>query len=128
MRYVIVDPEGSSRASFGSLREVRRWLRALNEQDPLLMEELFLMTYDASGTEVANQWLSDFVPEVGAIIAMAMAVEMVPAGPVMGDQFSGAGVLEGGYGMATSTPPAFRRQYTPATETHYRELAETAVG
>ena len=64
MRYVIVDPEGASRAYFGSLREVREWVRALNAQDSDLLDELFLMTYDASGNEVANQWLSDFVPQV----------------------------------------------------------------
>ncbi len=131
MRYVIVDPEGASRAYFGSLREVREWVRALNAQDSDLLDELFLMTYDASGNEVANQWLSDFVPQVGAIIATAvLALEAVPAAPIqlMNEGFSDAGLLAGWSGTAASTSRVFRHQRKPATGTRSRELAETAVG
>jgi hypothetical protein len=124
MRYVIVDPEGSSRAYFGSLREVREWMRALKAQDPDLLDELVLMTYDAMGREVANQWLSDFFPEIGAIVA-TLALEIAPVGSLINDD---PALSAGWYGTATSTSPVFRRQCMPASDTRSSALAEMAVG
>lgn len=126
MRYVIVDPEGSSRAYFGSLREVREWARSLKASDPDLLHELLLLTYDASGTTVANQWLSDFVPEAAAMISMAMfAIETASALPM---NLTGSGVSVGWSGTAGSTTPSFLRPHTLSSDTGSPELAGTVAG
>lgn len=126
MRYVIVDPEGSSRAYFGSVREVREWARTLKGQEPDLLRELQLLTYDASGNTVANQWLSDFVPEVPAMISMAMfAIETPSALPM---SLIGSGISVGWSGTAGSTTRASRHPQTPASETDSPVLAGTAGG
>jgi hypothetical protein len=126
MRYVIVDPEGSSRAHFGSLRAVREWARELKAKDPELLTEMLMLTYDAAGNEVASQWLSDFVPEVPAIISMAMfALETASAMPM---QLTGPGLSVGWSGTAGSTTPVFHRPHTLASDTDAHELAGTAAG
>jgi hypothetical protein len=130
MRYVIVDPEGSSRAYFGSLREVREWARALKDGDPELLDEMLLMTYDANDNEVANQWLGDFVPDVPASIARDVAAqEMRSASPFsVTEGLVAGGLLVGWSGTATSKSPVSPRQHRDATDTGSRELAEMAVG
>jgi|HubBroStandDraft_6_1064221.scaffolds.fasta_scaffold00417_16 hypothetical protein len=84
MRYVIVDPEGSSRAHFASLREVDAWARAVAAEDPDLYDELQLLTYDAAGSPIANQWLSAFASG-GSWNAFALVSdrESLLGGPMM---------------------------------------------
>jgi hypothetical protein len=125
MRYVIVDTEGSSRGYFGSLREVREWARVLKGTDADLLAELLLLTYDADGDQVASQWLSDFVPEVRAIISVALyGFETRSTLPT---QITGAEAAEGWSGTATSTTPVFVHPRTPASDTGSPALAGTAA-
>ncbi len=126
MRYVIVDQEGASRAYLGTLQEVREWARALKAEDAELLDELVLMTYDAKGNEVANQLLSDFVPEVQALVSLAMfAIETPSAMPM---QLTGSGLSAVWSGTAASTTPVFRHPKTLATDTGSPALAGTAGG
>lgn len=113
MRYVVIDPEGATRARFRRLREVREWAAALKERDPELLEEMVLMTYDASGAEVANQWLSDFVPDMPDMVVMpaelsAAVLTEVSAVSAVSAEWSGRG---------GSMNPAFPHPHTPASGT-----------
>lgn len=124
MRYVVVDQEGASRAYFGSLGEVRAWARSLKAEDPEFLSELLLLTYDASGNAVANQWLSDFVPEARVVISMAMfAIETPSALPM---HLMGSGLSAGWSGTEGSTTLAFCHPHTLASETGSPELAGMA--
>lgn len=130
MRYVIVDTEGATRARFGRLQEVRDWACALAARDEELLDELILLTYDAAGNEVANQWLSDFVPEpqtasVGTSVQLR-ETQSVVSEAVMG--FAGAGPLAGSFGTATSIHPASRRRQTTATDTVRSGAGERVAG
>lgn len=126
MRYVIVDPEGSSRAYFGSLREVRAWANALRQTDTELLEELLLLTYDAAGNEVANQWLSDFTPPA---VSQVFAVPLPREGAIsMPTQITVEGLAAGWSGMATSMTPASRHPHRRASDTPVLAPVEMAVG
>lgn len=124
MRYVIVDPEGATRARFGRLREVQEWAAALKERDADLLDELILLTYDAAGDEVANQWLTDFVPDVPApAIASLAATELAVV------RFSDAAGLSVGLSeMASSMTLASHHPRTPASGSRSRGREELAVG
>ena len=138
MRYVIVDLEGSSRAYLGSLREVRGWIDAQRKVDPELLAELLLLTYDAKGNEVANQWLSDFPESTGSMVVVELGVrfatrQMIEASVRKFDLATasarpGLGISADWSGMATPTDPGFHHRYKPASETHSRELAGTPAG
>jgi hypothetical protein len=126
MRYVVVDPEGATRARFGSLREVREWAQTLREHSPDLADELLLMTYDAHGTKVgASHWLTDFVPDgevapvVGLLEEAVRTYATVIGGGVAAVDWSGT---------AMSTSLASRRSRTPANDTLGPEVAETVAG
>jgi hypothetical protein len=129
MRYVIIDPEGATRASFGSLREVREWAQAVKEQDLDLLDELVLMTYDAAGDEVANQWLSDFVPDIAEVISIA-AVDaavrsfLLRATPAFAVSATPVGSSE----MAASTTGESPHRHTSAIETRSHAQAEPVAG
>jgi hypothetical protein len=125
MRYVIVDPEGSSRAYFGSLRDVREWADALKHADPELLDELLLMTYDAAGNEVANQWLSDFTPP--AVTLMFTAPRPREGAISTPTQLTVEGLAAGWSGMATSTIPESRHPHRRATDTLAHAPMEMAV-
>jgi hypothetical protein len=125
MRYVIVDPEGSSRAYFGSLREVFGWATAVKAEDPDLFAELQLISHDRFGSVVANQWLSDYFP--GSPAKVATSLSAVGAASVSPIQVSLVGLSAGWYGKATSTTRASRRPQRPAIDTPIPAEAEMAV-
>lgn len=129
MSYVIVDPEGATRARFGSLREVRQWARALRDSNPDLADELLLLTYDAHGDKVgSSQWLLDFVPDAPTRVMMIVGAEVVPPRmALMSERVAEQVLSEARSGTATSTSPLFRRPRTLASETRLSEVAETAV-
>ncbi|HEU5354684.1 MAG TPA: hypothetical protein VFU65_09490 [Actinocrinis sp.] len=52
MRYVIVDLEASSREHFSTRGDVLEALRDVAADDPGYLEELFIVKYDDSGTQV----------------------------------------------------------------------------
>jgi hypothetical protein len=129
MRYVIVDPEGASRMRFGSLREVREWARCQNEANPDLLDELLLLTFDAAGNEVANQWLADYVPDSQAAtyalvgsLERATSTQPVAVGPGLLDL---SALSEASSGTAASKRPSSRHQGMPAIETPDHAAAET---
>jgi hypothetical protein len=102
MRYVIVDPEGSTRARLENLRAVRDWTRAQKARDPELLDELILLTFDASGDEVANQWLSDYAPDIPELVIVAL-VEATPSRELMGADVAGSVLSEDWSGTAIPT-------------------------
>jgi hypothetical protein len=121
MRYVIIDPEGSSRAVLGSLREVYEWANAVKGDDPDLFDELQLVTYDAAGTTVANQWLSDYFPPVPSVTANLYAVSAASVSPM---RVHLAALSAGWFGTAASTTPVSLRPQRLASETRSLEPAE----
>jgi hypothetical protein len=136
MRYVIVDPEGSSRAYFGSLYEVRKWARTLKTNDPDLLHELQLLTYDADGNTVANQWLSDFVPEMPAIISTLVGLRegsligtaWPQSSPTLVSASAGEDLSEASSGTAGSMTPGSVHLHTRASDTLAPGAMEMAVG
>jgi hypothetical protein len=135
MRYVVVDPEGASRRQFDALHDVQIWSRALASEDAELLDELMLMTYDATDNQIASQWLSEFVPEaawgavafVGTRESLLGGFELlqVPAAPVSATVEA---VSVEWSGTATSTTLESGHLYRPASGTRSPELAEMAVG
>jgi len=66
MRYVIVDLDGASREYFGTLGEVLKELRRLEDEAPGIAEELFVAVYGDDGAprkplEPAKELLANLV-------------------------------------------------------------------